>query len=163
MPKKSTKNEPKNVLEKEEYLPDVETEEEESVPKPVKPKRQLSPDALEKLKLARQKALQVRQANKELRDLERQADKKAKNDLKEQRKQELKKILRPADIEQLEEEPTSKREDIEREQQEPDEPNEPSLPRTKTVPHFDFFAKQESPFEEIGGFLVLKEPYRKRR
>lgn len=189
MTKKATKNENTTSLEKEEYIPDTEPDQEDSLPKPIKPKKKMTPEALERLAKAREKALQAKRENKELRDLEKQADKKAKEDLKEQRKQELKKILRPEDIEQPDE-PTSKREDIKsskikKEQQlkpeseyfqekqpkpkpkpEPEpEQEEYSLPRTKTVPNFDFFAKEEdeSPFEEIGGFLVLKEPYRKRR
>ena len=44
-----------------------------------KPKRQLTPEQLEKLKLAREKAFQVRIQNKELKEHERQQAKEAKH------------------------------------------------------------------------------------
>jgi hypothetical protein len=44
-----------------------------------KPKRQLTPEQLEKLKLAREKAFQVRMQNKELKEFDRQKAKDAKH------------------------------------------------------------------------------------
>ena len=63
-----------------------------------KPKRQLTPEQLEKLKLAREKAFQVRIQNKELKEFERQQAKDAKhyekNKEKMIKKQNVKKQLK---------------------------------------------------------------------
>ena len=52
----------------------------ESVEKPTKPKRVLSPERLEKLRLAREKAMESKKRNKEIKDLEKQVKNKEKDD-----------------------------------------------------------------------------------
>jgi len=157
MPRKSNKK-TTEPLQKEEYLPEeeevstpVSNEENIPTPQPTKAKRVMTQEHLDKLAEARKKALEVRRKNKELRDLEKKAQKKSQDDIKEQRKKELQQVLREPEVEepelQEEEAPeaeddgglTSRREVQHEPKHEPKHEPEPTpqLKRTKSMKHLD--------------------------
>lgn len=186
MPRKSNKK-TTEPLQKEEYLPEeeeVSNEESIQTPQPTKAKRVMTQEHLDKLAEARKKALEVRRKNKELRDLEKKAQKKTQDDIKEQRKKELQQVLREPQVEepQLQEEEAPEAEDggstslreVKHEPKHEPEPT-PQLKRTKSMKKLPIKEapspppQEEAPsprvqplepnfnfFEEVGGYMVQR-------